>query len=236
VGLLAVAAYHGALERGPFEDGLLGAVRAYERMLAVLGLGLAASRQAVSLRWSSIGAFAAGSIVGIAGESGVANSAFVAGHLYVLTLPGPIACVIAGLALALPAAVQKWVLPVLAVISGVAIGMAVGFEAPGGTLLRFAAGGVLAGLWLVLIPALLLPLARGAWLRILTRILGSWLIAIGIMLGGVRVIGAKPKLEALPPPAPAAAPLPPSSLPQALPPPAAPRPFKHGRENDFGQP
>jgi hypothetical protein len=73
--------------------------------------------------------------------------------------------------------------------------------------------------------------------RILTRILGSWLIAIGIMLGGVRVIAATPKLAAPPPPPPNAAPLAPSAVPQALLPSEVPRLFKHGHErNDFGQP
>ena len=73
-------------------------------------------------------------------------------------------------------------------------------------------------------------------MQIVTRILGSWLIAIGIMLGGVRIMAAKPALQALPPAEPTTAIPEPSAVPQALPPTAAPRLFKHGHENDFGQP
>lgn len=234
---LAIAAYHGPLERGPFEDGLLSAIRAYERALAALGFGSAAARQRIVPRWSSMAAFAAGSIAGIAGASNVANSAFVGDHLYVLALPGPIACVIAGLALAVPAVPQRRLLPFLAVIFGMVIGLAIGFEAPGGDARAFSAGASLGGLWIAAVPALLLPFAQRAWVRILTRILGSWLIAIGIMLGGVRVIAATPKLAAPPPPPPNAAPLAPSAVPQALLPSEVPRLFKHGHErNDFGQP
>lgn len=220
----------------PFEDGLLSAVLAYERAFAELGLGLALARRSWLGRWSGFLVAAAGIAAGVAFENTIADSNFVAGHLYVLKLPGPLVCAIAGLALALPLTLQSWILPLLAAVSGVLIGLAIGLAAPAGGEIAFAIGAGLGGLWIAALPALLFPPIQSGWARILTRIVGSWLIAIGVMLGTLQIITARPKLAPAPPSPAAAEPSSPSSLPQAVPPSEAPRLFRHGRENDFGQP
>ena len=209
---------------------------AYERAFALLGLGLALARQSPVGRWLSFLIAAGGMAVGIVAEYQVANSEFVAGHLFLLNLPGPLVCVLAGLALALPLRLQSWALPVLSGTVGILSGLAVGLAAPAGEFAAFTGGAALAGLWIAALPVLLFPTIRAGWARILTRIVGSWLIAIGLMLGGLRIITAQPKLAPLPPPSTAAEPASPSSIPQAVPPAEAPRLFKHGHTNDFGQP
>jgi hydrogenase/urease accessory protein HupE len=224
---LMAAHVHGSAERSPFEEGLLTAIRAYERALALFGLGLALARQTVVPRWSSVAALTVGIAAGTAGEGNLANSALVGDPLFVLALPGPVACLIAGLALALPPILQKWLLPVFAAVVGCLIGIAIGLAAPAGSVFAFSAGGALAGLWIAVAPALLFQSAQRPWARILVRILGSWLIAIGLLLGGVRIIASKPPPPAFPPPA-TAEPLPPSAEPQAVPPPAAAAPFARG--------
>jgi hypothetical protein len=83
---LAVAFGHGAAERVPFEDGIVAALRAYERTLALLGMGLALARQTAIPRLSGVAALAVGIAAGIAGEGDLANSAFVADHLFVLEI------------------------------------------------------------------------------------------------------------------------------------------------------
>jgi len=173
---------------------------------------------------------------GLAGERSFADSEFVASHLLVLNLPGPLVCVLAGLALALPLTLQSWILPVLSAAAGILVGLAIGLATPAGEAIAFASGAALGGLWIAAIPALVFPPIRAGWARILTRIIGSWLIAIGVMLGGLRVIVAKPELAPLAPASRAVAPPTSSSPPEALPPSVAPQPFKRGRENDFGQP
>jgi hypothetical protein len=231
---LAVAYYHGAAARSPFEDGLVGAIHAYERVLALLGMGLALSRQTVLARWSGVAALTVGIAAGIAGEGNLANSDFVTDHLFVLALPGPVACAIAGLALALSPILQKWLLPGFAVLLGFLVGIAIGLAAPAGSELGFSAGGTLSELWIAITSALFFQSLQRPWVRIFTRILGSWLIAVGILLGGVRLIAVKPAAEALPPP-PTLQRFPPSTIPEAVPPPAAPGGFPHGGENEFRQ-
>jgi len=196
-------------------------VLAYERALALLGIGLALAGQAAVVRSASLLTLAAGIVGGIAGEADLANSAWVADHLFVLALPGPIACVIAGLALALPLIVQQWALPILAAGFGFLIGVAIGLAAPAGYTVGFAAGGALGGLWIAVTPALLFPPVRVGWARILVRILGSWLIAIGIMLGGTRLIAARPTPDTL------QLQQPPTSPPMILP--------RHGTGGEFRQ-
>jgi len=229
---VAVAFRDGAAGRLPFEDGMVAAVRAYERALALLGMGLALSRQTVFARWSGVAALTAGMAGGVAGENDLANSAFVADHLFILALPGPTACVIAGLALALPLLLQEWALPVLAAALGLSVGLAIGLAAPAGNVLAFSAGGVSSGLWIAIAPALVFPSLQISWARIFTRILGSWLIAIGLLLGGVRLIASKPSPEAPSLPTMTQT-LPLSAAPEAIPPPVGPAPFGRGREDEF---
>jgi hydrogenase/urease accessory protein HupE len=233
---LVVVLSKGPGERLPFEEGLLAAALAYERAFALLGLGLALARQPGPRRWLSFLVAAAGIASGIAGEYAFADSKFVAGHLLVLNLPGPLVCVLAGLALALPLSLQSWILPALAAAAGILVGLAIGLSTPAGEAVAFASGAALAGLSIAAIPVLVFPPIRAGWARILTRILGSWLIAIGVMLGGLRVITAKPELPPLAPASRTVTPPASSSLPQAVPPSVAPRPIKRGREDDFGQP
>jgi hypothetical protein len=205
-GALAVIAHRGAAGRTPFEDGLLAAALAYDRALALFGMGLALARLPSLARSPSVVVLAIAIAAGIGGEGDLANSGFVAGHLSVIALPGPVACVIAGLLLALPLRPQKWILPILTTVSGFLVGLAIGLAAPAGEILAFGTGGTIGSLWFAVMPALLLPPLGITWARILVRILGSWLIAIGVMLGASRLIAAKPPVETLPLPSPALSP------------------------------
>jgi hypothetical protein len=233
---LVVITHRSPGERLPIEEGLLSAAVAYERAFALLGFGLALARHSGLGRWLSLLIMAGGIASGVVGEADFANSSFVARHLFVLNLPGPLVCVIAGVALAVPLALQSWILPIFSAAVGILIGLGIGLAAPANELMAFAAGAALGSLSITAIPALLFPPIRAGWGRILTRIVGSWLIAIGVMLGGMRLVTAKSTLGALPSAPPAAAPLPPTAVPEAVPPPEAPRLFKHGHENDLGQP
>jgi len=202
-GALAVAIGRGPAGRSGIEDGLVSAVLAYERVLALLGMGLGAARQTGLPRWSSVVAVAVGIAAGIVGEADVANSTFVANHLFLIALPGPAASIVAGLGLAAPLQAQKWILPCMAAVIGGLIGLAIGFAAPAGEMLGFSTGATLGCLWIAATPALLLPPLRITWTRILVQILGSWLIAIGVMLGAARLIPATRPPEPLPVPSPA---------------------------------
>src|SRR5262249_55279391 len=127
---LVIAAHNARAERTPLEDGFLTTALAYERVLALLGMALATARHGWLSRACSMIALASGMAGGIAAEGTFANSRFVADHLFVLELPGPLACVIAGSALALPAILQKWTLPFLAFCLGLLIGLAIGLAVP----------------------------------------------------------------------------------------------------------
>jgi hypothetical protein len=199
----AAAFFRGATQRGPFEDGLLSAVLAYERALALFGFGFAVARQRPLTRVAIFLSLVAGIAAGIVSEGGLANSAFVADHLFVLKLPGPISAVMAGGGLALPLFLQKWTLPPLAAVLGFFVGLATGLASPAGDAIAFSTGAMTASLWVAFAPTLLCLPLHAPWARIFVRILGSWLIAIGVMLGGTQLIPPKLSPEEAPPPPPA---------------------------------
>jgi hypothetical protein len=126
-----------------------------------------------------------------------------------LLLIGPACCAITGLALVSPAAVRAWLLPPGTLASAVVLGMVMNFSDPTVEEQGFAAGAILCGVWLVAVPYLLWRRFEQPWFHIPGRIFGSWLIAIGVMIGALYVIPPpdrqEPSLpeEALPPGGPA---------------------------------
>jgi len=190
-------------------------------------MGIAAARLGVVVCTAGVLMLAMGLAIGVVGEDWFANVPVVTDHLFLLSLPGPAACVLAGIGLALPDTLERLVLPPILGLAGILGGLAIGLAAPAIDRLGFVAGAGAVSLALTLIPMLVLAPLRAGWTRILVRIVGSWLIAIGVMLGGTRVIAAKPP-PALPPPPPAAPQMSaPSTPPEAIePPPAVERPSR----------
>jgi len=123
-------------------------------------------------------------------------------------LVGPAGSVLVGVALLLPDAFRRWLAPLATILTGAAFGIAIRLFDPTVGDRRYALTLALVALWLVTVPFLIGHRHRRQWFAIATRIVGSWLIAIGILLAALLVL---PRNNPGEPPSPAL------HLPQAKP-------------------
>jgi len=114
-----------------------------------------------------------------------------------LGLPGPISCVAVGLVLAVSERIRSWLLPPAAIVIGALLAIGVEFVDPSSHDPNFLRGAIAASIWLVAAIGLMGHLCNRAWFRIAIRILGSWLIAIGLMLAAA-ILLPQPKLGEAP--------------------------------------
>jgi hypothetical protein len=172
-----------AAEHLPIHAGLIGALLRFDRSLPLVGLGLAfaqASRRQVGtsalLMLVGIGL---GSLAGARLAAMIEEDFTVAAYLF---MAGPLQCIVVGGALVAPATLRPVSLPIAAAVSGAVLGVGALADLPGAFGTEYLAGSTLAGLALVLVPGLLLHGLQWPGLAIVTRIAGSWLAAIGLML------------------------------------------------------
>jgi hypothetical protein len=177
-----------------------------QHLLPLVGFGVAAALV-------SFGAFAAAFLL----FSGGMAAAFVWPHhmLAFLSIPsntarhefltGPIAAVAIGSALIVGRRLRPWILPPAAFVAGVTAALAIVVTDPSPNEWTVRCTGILIAAWSIGAVYLTLRATRRNWFMVMAPILGSWLIAIGLLYGGFALL---PKRE--PPMAPAA---PPSALP-----------------------
>ena len=176
-------------ERGLVEGGAAYAIVTYDLVLPLVGLGVAL---ATVTRWQAI-LFAValvGSIpLGILAEHRLLSSEGLppnlARHFIYL---GPLCCVVAGLALASAGGLRLCLMPVSTALSGAALGFLAALHDPTIGNPRFACGAAAVGLWLIATPPAILRWFDTTWLKIGGRILASWLVAIGLLLGGSKFV------------------------------------------------
>lgn len=100
----------------------------------------------------------------------------------VLYLIAPAAVISTGLSLWLVGRPRRWAVMIAAGLVAFSYSLFVGLDDLGVGLVDFASGTVMSALWLVLAPGLMLRHFRGPWLVIPSRIVGSWLIVIGVIV------------------------------------------------------
>lgn len=193
------------------ERGALSVLLSYPRLLPLFGFGCALG---FARRWEVVLAAllaALGLWLGFAFRDALIN-AVISGPATTarLGLPGPISCLFVGLLLAAPQALRPWLLPPTAIMAGAMLAVAVKLSDPSFHDPDFIRGAIAAGAWSVGAVGFTIHLCRRPWLGIATRILGSWLIAIGLMLGASLLL-SRPSVGAAPP-QPAARIEPPGSL------------------------
>jgi hypothetical protein len=170
--------------RSALEDGLFYSFSRFDQMLPLLGLGLALIEAPRMAAFVSLLTLAAGIPVGglvaalLAGA--VSNPLLSLG--YVLTI-APAASIATGLALIGRGRWRAWMLPIAALLCGGSLGLVINMSGGTSQEWRFAVGAILGGGAILAAPMLLLGGLRVAWLEIPVRIFGSWLIALGAMLG-----------------------------------------------------
>lgn len=166
------------------ERGGLSVVLSYQRALPLLGLGcvLALMRSWEAALGATLAAL--GLWLGFTFRdwliSTVISGPETTGRL---GLPGPISCLAAGLILAAPGRLRSWLLPPAAVLIGAMLAIGIKLSDPSFHDPNFVRGAVGASVWLVAAVGLTGHFCNRPWFRIALRILGSWLIAIGLMFG-----------------------------------------------------
>lgn len=197
-----------------FEFGVFYTLSRYDHALSLVGVGVAAAGMRtpiLALDFALLaGGLCAGSLVSDAIGAAVLHDP---GWIRYVFLIGPIGCIGAGAALVLPRPVRIWFLPPVALYSGTALGLVVSFNDPTLRQWAFAGGTVAAGLWLVTVPLLLCRAVSRPWHEIPGRIFGSWLVAIGLMLGAAQFF---PRSDAPPPAANASPQAPPAASSEAF--------------------
>jgi len=198
LGLLAVAAIALLARESPFARWILSDVVSPERLLAQIGLGAACGLVSARISGAALLLFGLGIIAGSVGQDWLLwvlyNVPEGPTHLF---LTGPIAYLAIGLALVPGERLLPWLLPTAAVVAGAMLSLAIMLTDPSLHDPAFTWTPVLAAFWIVAAVSLTLQALRRGWFPILGRILGSWLVAIGLLYGGASLL---PILRPPPPP------------------------------------
>jgi hypothetical protein len=101
---------------------------------------------------------------------------------------GPLCCVVAGLTLASAGGLRLCLMPASTALTGAALGFLAALHDPAIGNPRFACGAAAVGLWLLATPPAILRWFGTTWLKIGGRIVASWLVAIGLLLGGSKFV------------------------------------------------
>jgi hypothetical protein len=188
----------------PLARWLLGGVMTPERMLPPLGLGLLFGLIGTRALIAAVVFFALGIAAGLLAEDRL---------LWLLdTLPrapmqmfytGPLAFLTLGGALIAGEKVRPWLAPPAALIAAAMLTLIVRMTDPSLREPAYTFTPLLIAAWLAATVALMSRAFGRRWLTIFARIFGSWLLAIGLLYGGVGLL-EKP-LAAPPPSLPGAA-------------------------------
>jgi hypothetical protein len=172
------------------------------RILPLVGLGVAIGLAGIYLRIATPLLFGAGIVAGF-----LLQDRFVAALLALPQaashdfLTGPVACFAAGLALAPPEKLRQAILPAAAAIVGAMLMFAIRVTDPSLHNPAFPLSGITISAWIVVAIALTTHAFRRGWFTIPARILGSWLLAVGLLYGGASLIPKRaPVLPVAPPP------------------------------------
>lgn len=199
--MVAAAVLRPPASRHLWESGVLYFALTSYRALPLFGFGCALGQVRPRFSVMAFALFALAVPLGVFAEPVLLSRAGVSQQAWtmVLALTGPFSCVVAGLALALGERWRGWVLlPAAAVLGGV-LGIAVKLNDIGLHDAGFMIAAGLTGLWCVLSVDLIWKVFRRPWFAVAARILGSWLLAIGVMLGGAALVPCRPPVPVQPP-------------------------------------
>jgi hypothetical protein len=199
LGLIAVAALTllPALRESPLTRWILTETLAPARVLPLIGLGAAFGLIGARVFIAALLLFAFGIAGGLFAEDRllwVLDTVPRAGtHLF---LTGPISYLAAGVALVSSARLRSYVAPAAAALFGAMLGLTIKLTDPSLHEPAFTWTQVLIAFWIVAAVSLPLRAFWRGWFPIFGRILGSWLLAIGLLYGGASLV---PKRDQSPP-------------------------------------
>ena len=165
------------------ELGFLFPFTVYDVALAILGLGFICAGFETTRQFLTVGAvFVAMLVLSLADFVGLWQVFLHHGLDEQIYLVTPAAVGLTGVSLWLPRPLRYPAALVLAVLLAFDLALFVGLQEFAYDLNVFSIGGVLAAGWILLSPAFLLRQFRRPWLTIAGRILGSWLVAIELLI------------------------------------------------------
>jgi hypothetical protein len=204
LGLLAAAVLAGlpALADSAFAYWILTSALSPAWVMPLVGFGVALALAGWRTRTAAFLLFAVGMAAGF-----LAKQQILAVELDIpteyLSLTSPVSALAVGLALAAGARVRPLLLPAAALIVGVM--QAIAIELSDFTVddPAIPLSGMLVTAWIVVAVWLTLRAFRQDWFIIGSRILGSWLLAIGVLYGGALLAPIRTAPPPPPPPPPA---------------------------------
>lgn len=198
LGLIAIAIVASISRTNLFAGWILSDTLAPARVLPLVALGAAFALVGARALLAALALFALGIAGGLFAEDRLLwlldTIPRAATHLF---LTGPISYMAAGIALVASASWRTWLAPPAAAIFGAMLGLTIRLTDPSLHEAAFTWIPVLIAFWIVLAVTLCLRGFWRSWFPIFGRILGSWMLAIGLLYGGASVI---PKPARAPPP------------------------------------
>lgn len=199
IGVAALTASQSPLARWTLTETLAPA-----RVLPLIGLAAAIALIGRRALAAALALFGLGIGVGLVGQDRLLAILDLvpraATHLF---FTGPISYLAAGTALVAGARWREGLTPAAALIVSAMLALTVKLTDPSLHEPVYTWTPVLIALWIVGAVTLTLRAFRRGWFTIFGRILGSWLLAIGLLYGGASLVSPK-----RPPPPPAVQPLP----------------------------
>ena len=215
LGLVAVAAAALIANQSPLARWMLTETLAPARILPLIGLGAAFALIGLRALTAALALFGLGIVAGIVGQDRLLAILDMlpraATHLF---FTGPISYLAAGVALVAAARWREWLAPAAALIVGAMLALTIKLTDPSLHEPAYTWTPVLIAFWIVAAVTLTLRAFRRGWFTIFGRILGSWLLAIGLLYGGASLV---PPKRQPPPPAMALPPAPSPGAERAIP-------------------
>jgi hypothetical protein len=199
LGLLAIAAMALLARENPLARWILTETLAPARVLPLIGLGAACALAGTQACAAALLLFGLGIIGGFVAQDWLLWILYdvpqAPTHLF---QTGPISYLAVGAALVPGARLRRWLLPIAAFVAGAMLALVIMLTDPSLREPVYTWLPALVAFWLVAAVALTLRAFRRAWFPIFGRILGSWLLAIGLLYGAASLL---PRRELPPPPA-----------------------------------
>jgi hypothetical protein len=193
IGFVAIAiAALSPVQESPLARWVLNETLAPAQILPLIGLGAAFACVSTRAFATAFILFAAGIALGLIAEywllwaldtiPGAATHAF---------LTGPLSYLAAGVSLVAAVRWQTAVVPAAGIVIGALLALTTRLTDPSLHELAYTALPLLIASWLVGALSLTLRAFRRGWFAVFARILGSWLIAVGILYGAVSLLPPK---------------------------------------------
>jgi len=198
LGLLLIAWMSLPANKTAFDEWLLPNAFAPQRILPLLGLGAACGLVGTRAFIAAVLLFGLGIAGGFAMHDRIVLFLYAALHgpTY-LFLTGPISCLAVGLALVPGARPLPWLLPIAALVGGATLAVAIFLSTPTLDDPALTWTQLLAAVWIVAAVAMTTRTFRRQWFAVFGRILGSWILAIGLLYGAASLV---PVFKPPPPP------------------------------------